>query len=189
MGTIKEFKYKIIKNLLNDSEVKLLSHYVKLKHQFNKTFFSEVHLQSQGTNEDTGYYSDFLMESLLVEKLPIFEKEIDMELFPTYSYWRMYTMFSALHAHVDRPACEVSVTVSLANCGTKWPIFMDGVSVLLEPGDAAIYSGMEVTHHREEFTGDYNAQVFLHYVNKNGKYSAEKYDKRLGIGVNSDGNS
>jgi hypothetical protein len=38
----------------------------------------------------------------------------------------------------------------------------------LEPGDAAIYSGCEIEHWREEFKGDWHAQTFLHYVDKNG---------------------
>lgn len=177
MGTIKEKKYFVIKNFLTQSEIGMLDTYTKLKHKFNRTSFS-----IQNNNEDTGFYGDLIMESLLQEKLPIVEKESGLKLLPTYSYWRMYTMYSSLHKHKDRPACEISVTVSIGNCGTEWPIYMDGNPITLFPGDAAIYLGMDTEHWREEFTGDYNAQVFLHYVDANGEHSNCKYDERLGLG-------
>ena len=39
-------------------------------------------------------------------------------------------------------------------------------------------SSCEVEHWREEFTGDWQAQTFLHYVNKNGKNKEWFKDKR-----------
>jgi hypothetical protein len=67
----------------------------------------------------------------------------------------MYTKFSDLPKHKDRPSCEISTTVNIASDGTTWPIFMDGKPLHLESGDAAIYLGMELTHWREEFKGDW----------------------------------
>jgi hypothetical protein len=49
----------------------------------------------------------------------------------------------------------------------------------MEPGDAAIYLGCEVEHWREEFKGDWHAQTFLHYVDKNGLNKEWFKDKRL----------
>ena len=34
--------------------------------------------------------------------------------------------------------------------GTKWPIYMDGTEMNMEPGDATIYLGCEIVHWREE---------------------------------------
>jgi hypothetical protein len=94
----------------------------------------------------------------------------------------MYTMFANLDKHKDREACEISVTVMIGSDKTKWPIFMDGTEINLEVGDAAIYLGCEVEHWREEFKGDWHAQTFLHYVNKNGKNKEHVLDKRRFLG-------
>ena len=64
----------------------------------------------------------------------------------------------------------------LGSDGTQWPIYMDGKSVDLNPGDACIYLGCELEHWREPFEGDWHLQTFLHYVDQNGPHTAYKYD-------------
>jgi hypothetical protein len=54
---------------------------------------------------------------------------------------------------------------------------------MLRPGDALIYRGIELAHWREAFQGEKMAQVFLHYVDRNGPNAAEKFDGRAGLGV------
>jgi hypothetical protein len=171
-------KYKLIKNLLSSEEINLLKEYCIIIHKNNKFNFDF----KQNNNGDTYFYSDPCMESLMVNKLNIIQKETGLELFPTYSFWRMYTMFADLKKHTDRPSCEVSVTVMIGSDGTPWPIYMDGVEINMEPGDAAIYLGCEVEHWRDEFKGDWQAQAFLHYVNKKGLNVSQAYDKRAFIG-------
>ena len=51
-----------------------------------------------------------------------------------------------------------------------------GKKINLKPGDGVIYQGCEVEHWREPYEGDYHAQVFLHYVDANGKYADHKGD-------------
>ena len=95
---------------------------------------------------------------------PIVEKETNLKLIPTYCYTRKYFQGSILQSHTDRPACEISATVHIGSDGTSWPIFMDDKPLHTKPGDAAVYLGAKVPHHRERFTGDWHAQIFLHYV-------------------------
>jgi hypothetical protein len=90
----------------------------------------------------------------------------------------MYTLNADLKKHTDRESCEISVTVMIGSDGTKWPIYMNGTEINMEPGDAAIYLGCEVEHWREEFKGDWQAQTFLHYVDKNGVNKEWFKDKR-----------
>jgi hypothetical protein len=175
MGTIRDLKYKIVKNFLTNEEIKLLVDYCRIKHRLNNNSFDFV----QNNNADTYFYGDPLMESLMVNKLELMQKETGLELIPTYAFWRMYSMFADLKKHKDRAACEISVTVMLGSDGTKWPIFMEGTEINLEPGDAAIYLGCEVEHWREEFKGDWQAQTFLHYVDKNGSFAGQKKDRRM----------
>ena len=119
------------------------------------------------------------MESLLLTKSDLMEKETNLKLYPTYSYWRMYTKFAELKKHTDRPSCEISVTVMIGSDGTPWPIFIGGKEIELNDGDAVIYLGCEISHWREEFKGDWQAQVFLHYVDAEGVNKEFNRDKRL----------
>ena len=176
MGSLKNKKYCVVNKFLTSEETKLLTDYCRLKHRFNFTTFASLNQQSK--TMDSHFYSDYLMESLMLNKINLMQKETGLELLPTYSFWRMYTKFADLPAHKDRPACEYSVTVCIGSCGTPWPIYMDKKSINLKPGQAVIYKGCEITHSRKEFEGDWQAQVFLHYVNKNGPYKDQVRDKR-----------
>jgi hypothetical protein len=180
MTTIKDFKYKLIKNFLTLEEIKLLKDYCRIKHRTNFNFFDF----DQNNNGDTYFYGDPLMESLMINKLKLMQKETGLELLCTYAFWRMYTFGADLEKHKDRPACEISVTVTIGSDGTPWPIYMDGSEINMEPGDAAVYLGCEIEHWREEFKGDWHAQTFLHYVDKNGSNKEWAKDKRLLYGTN-----
>ena len=170
-----DFKYKIVKNFLTKEEIGLLKDYAILRHRHNTSEFDDA--QSNNV-ADFATYADPIMESLLLQKKTLMEQETGINLLPTYSFWRMYTKFSDLPKHKDRPSCEISTTVNIASDGTAWPIFMDGKPLHLQSGDAAIYLGMELTHWREEFKGDWCAQVFLHYVDKDGPHASFVKDKR-----------
>ena len=61
--------------------------------------------------------------------------------------------------------------------------FADGQPLHLEEGDAVIYLGQEVDHWREEFEGDWYAQCFLHYVDKDGKHASHYRDRRPYWGI------
>ena len=164
MGTIRDTKYKIVKNFFSQDEVNLLKKYVVIKQRLNITEFD----MKQSITKDTYFYGDPIMESFLLTKFDLMERETNLELCPTYSYWRMYTKFSDLKKHKDRPSCEISVTAMIGSDGTPWPIFIGDKEIKLNDGDAVIYLGCEVEHYRNEFQGDWHAQVFFHYVDKNG---------------------
>jgi len=167
-------KYKLIKNLLTKEEVNLLRSYTKIRHRTNSDSFDF----NQSNTFDTMFYGDPVMEALMLQKQKILEIETNLELLPTYAFWRMYTSFADLKKHKDRPSCEISVTIQLGSDGTPWPIYMKDKPILLEDGDGVIYKGCEIEHSREEFQGDWHSQVFLHYVDKNGKNTEWVKDKR-----------
>jgi len=180
MGILKkDFKYKKISGFLSKDEINLLRQYCIFKHVHNKNDFDFIH----NKNADTFFYGDPLMESVMVTKQKLMEQETGLELLPTYSFWRMYSKFSDLKKHTDRAACECSVTVMIGSDGTPWPIYMDGEQINLLPGEAVIYSGTEVNHWREEFQGDWQAQCFIHYVDKNGPHAEWHRNKRNFLGA------
>ena len=126
-------------------------------------------------------------EMLLDVMTPVLAQAINCELYPTYSYLRIYLKGADLERHQDRPSCEVSATVPLSyDSHYAWPIFIETrnqvKAIELEPGDALIYKGTEVPHWREAFEGERQVQVFLHYVKQNGEYSEYKFDKRPALG-------
>lgn len=144
-------------------------------------------------------------DSLLEQLAPYFEEASGKKLLPTYSYARLYQNGEVLKPHTDRPACEISVTITLGSDGTVWPIYMadpatEGFSVAvgkdendvetfasninsvsLSVGDAVLYRGGEKIHWRNKFSGEWCAQVFLHYVDANGAHTDQKYDGRKSL--------
>jgi len=69
------------------------------------------------------------------------------ELYPTYSYARIYQPGEELEPHTDRPSCEISVTVNIASKGRLSPIWMhykdnQPHSYTLNPGDAVVLQGL-----------------------------------------------
>jgi hypothetical protein len=144
--------------------------------------------------------SDELLEMLT----PAVSAAAGRNLVPTYSYARMYINGESLPKHTDRPACQYSVTLCLGMDGDPWPIFMaeksdaasgtpyeirdDSTHYMGEPtaahlnvGDGVLYLGMDMVHYREPFEGQWQAQVFLHWVDADGPHADQKYDGRLAL--------
>ena len=127
-------------------------------------------------------YADWVMETLLQYVRPIMKEKTKLDLIPTYSYARIYNKGNILKKHKDRPSCEISTTLNLG--GNHWSIYLEGIKVDLQQGDMLIYSGCELEHWREPFTGDFCVQVFLHYNHANGKFGDNNlFDKRPMLGI------
>ena len=130
------------------------------------------------------YYADPLVEVMLIKCKDAIQEVCGKELIPTYSYSRIYQPGEELEPHVDRPSCEVSVTINVANTGEISPIYMQYADNsesqhMLNPGDAVIYKGCEATHWRLPMKqGQLNVQFMLHYVDKNGPYASYAKDRR-----------
>jgi hypothetical protein len=163
--------YKLIKNFFSKQELNVLEKYCYNKLDLNKDY----KLDSQSFSP--AWYNDPLMTSLLDLKLTKVEKESHLKLFPTYAYWRYYVFGADLKKHIDRPACEISVTACIKKYD-NWPITIEGKSFELEEGHAILYAGCDQEHGRPEtYKGEGMAQVFFHYVNQNGPYKNHAYDK------------
>ena len=60
----------------------------------------------------------------------------------------------------------------------NWPLVIKNKTIELNEGDALLYDGYNQKHGRPGvYKGDGMAQVFLHYVNKNGPNQNEAYDQ------------
>jgi len=130
------------------------------------------------------------------------EKIIGKELYPTYYYDRFYFTGHELTNHLDRDACEISVTLNISsNVGEKnWPFYVKSVDgekskIIMNQGDAVLYKGCERPHWRNKLESKYTGvskfirkvvkkrddtyyhQIFFHYVLANGSRIHFAYDK------------
>jgi predicted 2-oxoglutarate/Fe(II)-dependent dioxygenase YbiX len=141
-------------------------------------------------------------DTLLEQLTPHFERASGKKLYPTYAYARLYAPGDELKIHTDRPSCEISATLTLGFEGDVWPIYVGDYTevengreittqqgetkyltnereIKMGVGDAVLYRGMDKVHWREPYKeGQWQAQVFLHYVDADGPHAEWKYDKR-----------
>tara|TARA_R100000081_G_C4750523_1_gene134116 strand:- start:33 stop:632 length:600 start_codon:yes stop_codon:yes gene_type:complete len=164
-------EHKLIKNFFSKEELILLQKYCSKKLHTDKEYKFEKGYDA------LRWYDDIVMNSILEVKIDLLEKETNLKLAPTYSYWRYYIPGSLLEKHFDRPACEVSVTACIKKDG-NWPIVVSEKEFELEEGQAVLYGGCHEEHYRPgPYTGKQMAQVFLHYVDKNGPFPHHAYDE------------
>jgi hypothetical protein len=131
-------------------------------------------------------YGDPLMERVLEDLLPGLEQVSGRRLYPTYSYFRVYRQGDILHRHRDRPSCEISLSLTLGyQADEPWPLFVEGpggaYEARLEPGDGLLYKGMECDHWRNQFQGVSASQAFFHYVDRDGRQTEWRFDKRSAL--------
>lgn len=128
-------------------------------------------------------YGGPVLDGLLAEILPKAEFCTGLKLFPTYCYGRVYRHGDELKRHLDRAACEISVSLNLGQEPDEpWPLHLGlgdlDVPIALRPGDGLFYRGTLLPHWRNPFPGQSLTQVFLHYVDQNGPNRHEKFDRR-----------
>jgi hypothetical protein len=131
-----------------------------------------------------GEYSLLPFEALLQMMLPTVEFVVGKHLYPTYSYARIYYEGAEMKEHKDRPSCEYSATLTVSVDKYPWDIWIQDLkeqrkSVSLPVGSMMVYQGTKCSHWRDVYTGKKQIQVFLHYVDVNGKFYNEMYDGRV----------
>lgn len=168
----KEEGWSVVKGFLSKKEVNELYNKCKAEDKTLKNFNDQCPLSPS-------FYNSEYMNELLEKALPLVENYTELQLFKTYAFWRWYMKGETLLPHTDRLACEISITIFLG--GDPWDLYIKGYDgtrhkVQQEVGDVLIYRGCELEHWREEFEGNNNAQVFLHYVDQNGPNKKHKDD-------------
>lgn len=118
------------------------------------------------------------------------------DLLPTYNYFRIYRQGDVCRVHSDRASCEHSLSLTLAYSDSEIWDFQVGTEPIdgprpvadgfgpeaatrigMETGDAVLYRG--VTHRHGRVTPNPNrwsAHMFLHWVDRDGPYSACAFD-------------
>lgn len=113
------------------------------------------------------------------------ESVIGKKLYNTYYYDRFYFPGQDLKKHVDRHACEISISVNISsNLKKPWAFciktpYGETRSIEMEPGDGVLYKGCDCLHWRDPmpskypkilsiFDDSYYHQIFFHYVLADG---------------------
>jgi hypothetical protein len=202
MNLFKKNKYIIIKKAITKDLAIFLSNYFLIKKQVLDTChktryispFETILGKYESINEQIpntySCYADIAMETLLLKCQPKIEHITKLQLYPSYTYARIYKNGDELKRHKDRFSCEISSTLNLG--GDPWPIYLEpsgktklkGIKINLKPGDMLIYSGCELEHWRNKFDGNECIQVFLHYNNVATNGAEENiFDGRPHIGL------
>ena len=120
------------------------------------------------------------------------------DLLPTYAYFRLYQKGDICRVHSDRPACEHSVSLTIAYGDDKpWPLSVSDTplsvrqslitedfggesfgSVAMQPGDGVLYQGVTRRHGRlDPNPNAWSAHLFLHWVDATGQYRDQAFDR------------
>ena len=198
--------YQVVRNFLSKDLLALTKQYFDLKIEND-----ELELD---TGQVPGTFTDYgsgIGDSILKMLQPVAESVIGEELYPCYTFFRLYNHMDWLKPHTDRPSCEFSATIPIFT-DKPWPLYLqeydfekygteglntiDGKSLgnfkstvnekstnlTLELGDVCFYEGTKMNHWREPFEGNECYQLFIHYVKKNGEHLEHKFDRRTNIG-------
>ena len=128
-------------------------------------------------------YCDALSITIQEMLHPLMEKCTGLRLLPTYNYTRVYPPGAVLVPHTDRPACEISATLTIQNVPDEiWPVYLrrkdeTTARVDLNPGDMLVYCGMELPHWRETGTVEQTG-IFMHWVDADGPYTEHHGDPK-----------
>jgi predicted 2-oxoglutarate/Fe(II)-dependent dioxygenase YbiX len=173
--------FLVIKNFITKKRAKNLSkEFIKFCDNNPQECISDPQVPNTPAKHN---YTSFL--ELLCEKTPEVSKILGETVLPTYCYSRVYKNGDVLEKHIDRDSCEVSLTVHLDG-DKEWEIFVEtsdekSTSIKLQSGDALVYNGCERPHWRNQYSGTFYSQVFLHYVKSKGSRQSYYFDKNKSI--------
>jgi hypothetical protein len=179
-----EKKYVLVKGFLRDPMPLILTNYAFLHAELGTTR-SDVQV-----TDSKILYGDPLMDSILELGCPLIEEITGIQLYPGFTLCRIYSEGDALKPHTDRTEISASLTLGfdVENIRTSkpdymWPIYLDGMPFLCEPGDLVIFRGPETRHWRDPFEGKYQVQISMHYAGRHDEPIGLKYDGRPFLGL------
>lgn len=165
-------------NCLTKSQVELTLNHIN--YLIDNKYIQSNPNGSETFDDTCQLYADPPIENILHYIKPKIEEAYGKELIPTYSFWRRYFKGQDCPPHIDRPSCEVSLTLNLGgDGGDNWAIYVGDQKFELDIGQAVIYKGCEQEHWRHELQYKHHTQIFLHYIEKKGQFDPQfAYDQR-----------
>ena len=137
--SFKNKKYLVIKNAISKELAIFIYNYFLMKRNvadilFKKKYISPFESMFGTWSDDQvpetySHYADTAMETLLLMLNDLMNKKTKLNLYPTYSYARIYKKSDELKRHKDRFSCEISTTMNLG--GDAWPIYLENERFIL----------------------------------------------------------
>ena len=162
--------------LLSDEDCANATEYV-LDLNRKKLLTSEgPHRFSEENKHTKRLYMDPLFCALALQMQPLLEEGHGVKLYPTYTFTRLYLPGYTMHPHIDRPACELSSSLTIGYGGRShpWELYIEDddeneVEYILEPGEGLLYRGQDYHHWRYPLDRGWQIQTFVHYIEIGGK--------------------
>lgn len=165
-GNFSTTKCCLLKNIISNDLCKYLSIQTEMDILETTKVDSK---QVYGSREVYNSLGSKILNAIILEKLKnIFKLE---SIYSTYGFYRKYYRFQDLKKHIDRPECELSISICLDmhNKNEPWEIFFENknnetiYSGKPNVGDGIVYMGMELPHWRDSCQQKWIKQIFLHY--------------------------
>ncbi len=181
---LKHPNYFKVRECIDKEKVKFCYDYLCLRKKIYNTMIDTKYINKKdevfGIDGDpevpTAYaiYGDPVMELLLIECKKQIDIIFEKEVYPTFSYARLYTQGDILNKHKDRPSCEIAASLYLG--GESWPFYIAGEKINMDIGDLVVYDGANVEHWRKELKTGQCGQVFLFYsINKEKEFDGKPH--------------
>lgn len=174
--------YVKIANVLHPGTLEILHQYVQFQQQSNPAYFKDK-------KNSIGRYSDFPGEGLLLQLKERAEEILSLQLYPTFSYLECFTKGKFESIKKNNSSCEFTMVVPI---GADDPTMASVVELKndtlkyqidLSPGQILLYHGTKITNCQFQISQKEWFQFYLHYVDVNGPYKAQKFDKRDHVGT------
>jgi hypothetical protein len=188
--------YLLIKNAISKDACKILAREFRMiKDLMNSTNEGNrtktYPFGDEQVEKSFSWYSCLGFESLSDTVVKsIVQQAVGEEVYPTYSYARIYYTGAEMPIHTDRSSSEIGVTccIDVDKNSQPWNLGFikdNGDRVYLEqdPGDIVIYNGNNNWHWRDPFHGQEQINAFLFYVKASGNRTELKYDTRPMLGA------
>ena len=158
--------FQQIENFIDDDLCQSFTTYALRERLHN---FKPYGKEMPGTH---GVYKDKFAQACLFNFQNRVQKYFKDDIHPSYAYYIVYEHGHRLTKHVDKNACEITLTIHTGHLygdsykGSTWPIFFDDTPIPLNVGDALMYEQKthKPVHWRKPFEGIYQVQLLLHYV-------------------------
>ena len=169
----KENGYYVIKKAISNDLLNVISNYYHRLVECAKLhkedyFYPDAQVPDAYTIPSNERFSELNRSILNIFTNKFNKFLIDEKVHPTFSYSRYYLKGNILSPHTDVTPCELSATLTI-DFDKPWPIFIKDYNgkiqkVTMDKGDVMLYHGCDLQHWREELTGEFAIQIFLHYV-------------------------
>jgi hypothetical protein len=173
--------YHVFDDLANASQLAMLSRGMDVAETRGKLVDQTYSIASDAV----GAYSPVPGEIMLRHCRSRIGAVMGRDLIENYAYWRRYHRGSVLRSHKDRAGCEITVTMTIDAPpeGPTWPIMLtdfegNTIAVELPPGAGVMFLGSQLEHWREPLEAEWQKQLFLHYVVKDGEFADYAFDRR-----------